>query len=49
MWEQVIPALPASARRDVGVYEARYARALAGLGEPEQAVTVARNAVPDYG
>jgi transcriptional regulator with XRE-family HTH domain len=46
LWEQVIPALPASSRRDVGVYQARYARALAGLGEPEQAVTVARAAVP---
>lgn len=46
LWEQVIPALPASSRRDVGVYQARYARALAGLGEPEQAVMVARAAVP---
>jgi transcriptional regulator with XRE-family HTH domain len=46
LWEQVIPALPSSARRDVGVYHARYARALAGMGEPERAVTVARAAVP---
>ncbi len=46
LWEQVIPALPASSRRDIGVYHARHARALAGLGEPEQAVAAALGAVP---
>ena len=45
-WEQVIPALPASSRRDIGVYHARHAQALAGSGEPEQAVAVARDVVP---
>jgi len=46
LWEQVIPALPASSRRDIGVYHARHAQALAGTGEPEQAVAVALGAVP---
>ena len=46
LWEQVIPALPASSRRDIGVYHARHAQALAGCGEPEQAVAVARLAAP---
>jgi hypothetical protein len=46
LWEQVIPALPASARRDIGVYRARHAQALAGTGEPEHAVAVALGAVP---
>ena len=46
LWEQVIPALPASSRRDIGVYHARHAQALAGSREPEQAVNVARLAVP---
>jgi helix-turn-helix protein len=46
LWEQVIPSLPASSRRDAGVYRARHAQALAGSGEPEQAVAMARLAVP---
>lgn len=46
LWEQVIPALPASSRRDIGVYHARHAQSLAGCSEPEQAVNVARLAVP---
>ena len=46
LWEQVIPALPASSRRDIGVYHARHAQALAGSGEPEEAVAVARDVVP---
>ena len=46
LWEQVIPSLPASSRRDIGVYHARHAQALAGTGQPEQAVAVARLAVP---
>lgn len=46
LWRDVIPALPASSRRDIGVYHARHARALAGSGEPEQAVAVALGAVP---
>jgi hypothetical protein len=46
LWGQVIPGLPASTRRDIGVYHARHAQALAGTGEPEQAVAVALGAVP---
>jgi hypothetical protein len=46
LWDSVIPMLPASSRRDIGVYHARHAQALAGCGEPEQAVNVARLAVP---
>lgn len=46
LWGEVIPALPASSRRDIGVFHARLAQALAGSGEPEQAVSTARLAVP---
>ena len=46
LWEQVIPDIPASSRRDLGVYRARQAQALATAGEPEQAVTIAREVVP---
>jgi hypothetical protein len=30
LWEQVIPAPPASSRRDIGGYQARHAQALTG-------------------
>jgi len=46
LWGEVIPDVPASSRRDLGVFAARQAQALAGMGEPEQAVTVARAVVP---
>lgn len=46
MWEQVIPGIPASSRRDLGVYRARQARALAAAGEPEQAAVIAAGTVP---
>lgn len=46
LWDLVIPDIPASSRRDLGVYLARQAQALAAAGEPEQAVEVAREAVP---
>ncbi len=46
LWEQVIPDIPASSRRDLGVFRARQAQALAAAGEPEQAVTIAREVVP---
>jgi hypothetical protein len=46
LWEKVIPDIPASSRRDLGVYRARQAQALAGAGEPEQAVTIAGEIVP---
>ena len=46
LWGEVIPDVPASSRRDLGVFAARQAQALAGMGEPEQAATVARSVVP---
>lgn len=46
LWEQVLPVIPSSNRRDLGVFSARQAQALAGVGEPEQAVAVARHVVP---
>jgi len=46
LWEQVIPDIPASSRRDLGVYRARQAQALAGAGEPRQAVAIAGEIVP---
>jgi hypothetical protein len=45
-WDHVIPDIPASSRRDLGVYRARQAQALAAVGEPEQAVTIATELVP---
>ncbi len=45
-WAEVIPLLPASSRRDAGVFHARHAQALAGAAEPEQAVAVACMAAP---
>lgn len=44
LWGQVLDAVPATARRDRGVYMARYATAAAGAREPEQAVEIAREA-----
>jgi hypothetical protein len=46
LWEQVIPDIPVSSRRDLGVYRARQAHALAAGGEPEQAVAIAREVAP---
>jgi hypothetical protein len=46
LWEQVVPDIPASSRRDLGVYLARQAQALAAAGEPEHAVVVAGEIVP---
>ncbi|WP_461013692.1 Twin-arginine translocation pathway signal [Streptomyces daliensis] len=44
LWDQLIPAAPASARRDIGVWSARSAVASAVLREPERAVELAREA-----
>ncbi|MGW6859503.1 Twin-arginine translocation pathway signal [Streptomyces xanthophaeus] len=44
LWSQLLAAIPATARRDRGVYLARHATAAAGAGEPEQAVEIARAA-----
>lgn len=46
LWGNVIPMLPASSRRDIGVFSVRYAQAVAGSGDPEQAVTIARGVMP---
>jgi hypothetical protein len=46
LWADIIPDVPASSRRDLGVFAARHAQALAGMGEPEQAVTIVRGVVP---
>lgn len=45
LWRQLIPADPAGARRDVGVWTARHATVRARVGEPEHAVELARRAV----
>ncbi|MFE1417157.1 Twin-arginine translocation pathway signal [Streptomyces sp. NPDC058746] len=45
LWAQVLDAVPATARRDRGVYLARHATAAAAAREPDQAVEVARAAV----
>ncbi|MET9697653.1 Twin-arginine translocation pathway signal [Streptomyces sp. NPDC006529] len=44
LWAEVLDAVPATARRDRGVYLARHAAAAAGANEPEQAVELARTA-----
>lgn len=44
LWSQVLDAVPATARRDRGVYLARHATAAAVAREPEQAVEIARAA-----
>jgi tetratricopeptide (TPR) repeat protein len=44
LWQQIIPAAPASARRDIGVWSARHAVAAARQGEPERAVDLTRQA-----
>ncbi|WP_327169497.1 Twin-arginine translocation pathway signal [Streptomyces subrutilus] len=44
LWSQVLAVVPATARRDRGVYLARHATAAAGAREPEQAVEIARAA-----
>jgi dienelactone hydrolase len=45
VWQQVIPAAPSNARRDVGVWMARQATLSASLREPERTVELARHAV----
>ncbi|MGW6243876.1 Twin-arginine translocation pathway signal [Streptomyces roseolus] len=42
LWQQVLTVVPATARRDRGVYMARHATAAATAREPEQAVEIAR-------
>jgi len=45
VWQQIIPAAPSTARRDVGVWVARQATLSASLREPEWTVEFARHAV----
>ncbi|MFD6890162.1 Twin-arginine translocation pathway signal [Streptomyces sp. NPDC059957] len=45
LWSQILDAVPATARRDRGVYLARHATAAAVAREPEQALEIARAAV----
>jgi transcriptional regulator with XRE-family HTH domain/dienelactone hydrolase len=45
IWQQIIPAAPSTARRDVGVWVARQAALAASLREPEWTVELARQAV----
>jgi transcriptional regulator with XRE-family HTH domain len=45
VWQQIIPAAPSNARRDIGVWMARQATLSASLREPEQTVELARHAV----
>ncbi|MEU8761943.1 Twin-arginine translocation pathway signal [Streptomyces sp. NPDC048659] len=45
LWNQVLDAVPATARRDRGVYMARHATAAAAAREPEQALEIARSVV----
>lgn len=45
LWDQVLTAIPETARRDRGVYLARHALAAALAGEPDQALDIARTAV----
>jgi hypothetical protein len=45
VWQQIIPAAPSNARRDVGVWMARQATLSASLREPERTVEFARHAV----
>lgn len=44
LWSEIIPAAPARARRDVGVWTARHAVAAAQSDQPERAVELARTA-----
>jgi hypothetical protein len=46
MWHMVIPGIPVSSRRDLGVYRARQAQAFAAAGEPDQAAEVASEVAP---
>nr|WP_223835993.1 Twin-arginine translocation pathway signal [Streptomyces venezuelae] len=45
LWTQVLAAVPATARRDRGVYLARHATAAAVSRDPDHAVEIAREAV----
>ncbi|MFE0426671.1 Twin-arginine translocation pathway signal [Streptomyces sp. NPDC058953] len=46
LWGQVLSLVPETARRDRGVYLARYATAAAMAGDPDQALELARSVSP---
>ncbi|MFF3440377.1 hypothetical protein [Streptosporangium sp. NPDC002721] len=45
LWDQILPSVPTTARRDIGVFLARQGVALAAVPEPERATEVARKAI----
>ncbi|MEU0521876.1 hypothetical protein [Streptosporangium sp. NPDC006007] len=45
LWDEVILSVPTASRRDIGVFLARQATALAALPEPERAAEAARKAI----
>jgi transcriptional regulator with XRE-family HTH domain len=45
LWDQILPAMPATSRRDIGVFLARQAAALAATPDPERATDAAREAI----
>ncbi|WP_440104870.1 hypothetical protein [Streptosporangium sp. H16] len=45
LWEQILPSVPTTARRDIGVFLARQGAALAAVPEPERATEVAKKAI----
>ncbi|WP_371780592.1 hypothetical protein [Streptosporangium subroseum] len=45
LWDQILPAMPATSRRDIGVFLARQATALAAAPEPERALDAAKGAI----
>ncbi|MEV6980018.1 hypothetical protein AB0M95_01960 [Sphaerisporangium sp. NPDC051017] len=45
LWDQILPAIPETSRRDIGVFLARQAAALAATPDPERATHVAREAI----
>ncbi|WP_326644071.1 hypothetical protein OG884_09180 [Streptosporangium sp. NBC_01755] len=45
LWDQILPSMPATARRDIGVFLARQGAALAAIPDPERATEVASKAI----
>ncbi|WP_436763724.1 hypothetical protein [Streptosporangium sp. V21-05] len=45
LWDQILPSIPATARRDIGVFLARQGVALAAVPEPERATEVTKKAI----
>ncbi|WP_406312209.1 hypothetical protein OHA77_26790 [Streptosporangium sp. NBC_01639] len=45
LWDQILPSMPVTARRDIGVFLARQSAALATIPEPERATDAARKAI----